>query len=74
MHIDNRGNNILIFGKGQAQTQGLDNTTLRAEAQYSSNFLRSNRKLCLSLHYNGSNSFLFLNAKKYNNSKQKILK
>ena len=63
MHIDNRGNNILIFGKGQAQTQGLDNTMLTAEAQYSSNFLRSNRKLCFSLHYNGSNSFLFVNAK-----------
>ena len=64
MHVDNRGNNILIFGKGQGQTQGLNNTALTAEAQYSSNFLRSNRKLCLSLHYNGSNSFLFLNAKK----------
>ena len=71
MHIDNNGNNILIFGKGQAQTQGLDNTMLTAEAQYSSSFLRSNRKLSLSLHYNGSNSFLFVNAKKIHQLKAK---
>ena len=35
-----------------------------AEAPYSINFSRSNRKFCLSLHYTGSNSFLFLNATK----------
>ena len=27
--------------------------------------------MCLSLHYNGSKSFLFVNVKKINNSKQK---
>ena len=43
-------------------TQGLDDTTLTAEAQYSISFLRSNRKFCLSLYYNGSNSFSFVNA------------
>ena len=37
---------------------------MTAEAQYSFNFSRSNRKFCLSLHYNGSNSFLFVNATK----------
>ena len=35
-----------------------------AEAQYSINFSRPNRKFCLSWHYNGSNSFSFVNAKK----------
>ena len=44
--------------------QGLDDTTLTAEAQYSINSSRSNRKFCLSLHYNGSTSFLFVNASK----------
>ena len=53
---------IYIFGKGP--TQGLDDTTLTAEAQYSITFSRSNSKLCLNLHYNGSNSFLFVNATK----------
>ena len=39
---------------------------LKAEAQYSINFSRSNRKFCFSLYYNGSNSFLFVNTtKKY---------
>ena len=62
VHIDNKKNGILILGKGP--TQGLDDTTLTAEAQYSINFSKSNRKFCLSLHYNGSNSFLFVNATK----------
>ena len=55
--------NILdILGKGS--TQGLDDTALTEEAQYSINFSRSIAKFCLSLHYNGSNSFLFVNATK----------
>ena len=73
MHIDNKKKDILILGIGP--TQGLDETTLTAEAQYSIIFSRSNRNFCLSLHCNGSNSVLFINATKtYINSKQKILK
>ena len=60
VHIDNKKKDILILGIGP--TQGLDDTTLTAEAQYSINFSKSNRKLCLSLHYNESNYFLFVNA------------
>ena len=71
VHINNKKKDVLILGKGP--TQGLDNTTLTAEAQYLINFSKSNRKF-LSLHYNGSNSFLFINATKYIDSKQKILK
>ena len=56
VHVDNKMNNILILGK--VPTQGLDDTTSTAEAQYS----RLNNIFCLSLHYNGSNSFLFVNA------------
>ena len=62
LHSDNKGKDILILGKGP--TQGLDDIKLSAEAQYSINFSRSNRKKNLSLHYNGSNSFLFVNATK----------
>ena len=58
VHIDNKQKDTLILGIGQ--TQGLDNTTLTAQAQYSINFSRSNRKFCLSLHYNGTDSFLFI--------------
>ena len=61
MHIDDKGKDTLIFGKGT--TQGL-NYILTAEAEYSINFTRTGIKFCLSLHYNGSNSFLFVNATK----------
>ena len=68
--IDNKDKDILVIGK--VLTQGLDDTTLTSEAKCSINFLRSQIKLCLSRHYNGSNRFLFF--KGYINSKQKILK
>ena len=51
-HIDNKKKDILILGFGPKQ--GLDDTMLTAEAQYLINFSRSNRKSCLSLHYNGN--------------------
>ena len=59
--IDNKGKDFLILGKGIRQ--GL-NHTLAAEAQCSINFTRPGIKSCFSLHYNGSNSFLFDNATK----------
>ena len=62
LHIGNRKIDILIPGMGP--TQKLDDTSLTAEAQYSINFSRSIRTFCLSLHYNGSSSFLFVNATK----------
>ena len=39
IHIDNKNKDILILGKGS--TQGSDNTTLTAEAEYCINFSRS---------------------------------
>ena len=62
MYTDNNKNNILILGKDP--TQGLEDTTITTEAEYSIDFPRSERKFCLSLHYNGSNNFLFVNATK----------
>ena len=62
VHANNKNKDVLILGKGQAQ--GLEDTTLTAEAEYSINFLRSERKFCISFHYNESNSFLFVNATK----------
>ena len=51
-----------LLAKGQ--TQGLDGITLTAEAKYPINFTQPNKRFVLSLHYNGSNSFLFVNATK----------
>ena len=53
---------ILTLGEGP--TQGLDDTTLTAEAKYPMNFTQPGKRFVLSLHYNGSNSFLFVNATK----------
>ena len=62
VHVDNERKDILILGKGP--TQGLDDTTLTAEVKYPINFTQSRKKIVLSLHYNGSNSFLFVKATK----------
>ena len=58
-HIDNKKKDILVLGKGS--TQGLEHT-LTAEKMYSINFTVTNKKFCLSLHYNGANSYLFVNG------------
>ena len=60
MYIDNDRKNILILADGP--TQGLDGTTFTTEAKYSINFTPSSKKCCLSLHYNGINSSLFVYA------------
>ena len=39
-------------------------TTLTAEAIYLINFTQPNKRFTLGLHYNESNSFLFVNATK----------
>ena len=58
-HIDNTKKDILVLGKGP--TQGLEHT-LTAEKRYSINFTVTKNKLCLSLHYNRANSYLFANG------------
>ena len=60
VHANNKTKNILILGEGI--TQGLDDTTLTAERKYSINFTVNRRKFCLSLHYNVTNSYLFVNG------------
>ena len=51
--------NILVLGKGP--TLGLEHT-LTAEKMYSINDIVTNKKFCLSLHYSGANSYLFVNG------------
>ena len=50
VHIDNKNKDILILGEGP--TQGLNDTTLTAEARYPINFTQPNKRFVLSLHYN----------------------
>ena len=58
-YIDNKKKDILVLGKGQ--TQGLEHT-LTTEKMYSINFTVTKKKFCLSFHYNGANSYLFVNG------------
>ena len=60
VHVDNKGKDILILGKGP--TQGLGEHSLTAEKMYSVNFSDNGDKYCLSLYYNGASSYLFLNG------------
>ena len=60
--IDNRKKGILILDKGP--TQGLEHA-LSAEQMHSINFAEQNKKFCLSLHYNGAKSYLFVNGKEF---------
>ena len=55
--IDNRKKDILTLGKGSTQGHALS-----AEKMYSINFTVTGNKFCLSLHYNGANSYLFVNG------------
>ena len=59
IHIDNKKKDILVLERGP--TQGLE-STLTAEKMYSINFTVIKKTFCLSLHYNGSNSYFFVNG------------
>ena len=59
-HVDNKGKDILILGIGP--TQGLGEHSWTAEKMYSINFSKDSTKFCLSWHYNGANSYLFVNG------------
>ena len=48
---------------GHAFIQKVNNTAIYGERSYSPNFSIENKVFCLSLHYNGDNSYLFVNGK-----------
>ena len=57
-HIDNKKKTLVL---GIGPTQRLEHT-LTAEKMHSINFTVTKEKFCLSLHYNGANSYLFVNG------------
>ena len=61
IHATNRANNIYVMGSGL--TQGIHNTTLYAEKNFYGNFTDLGKKFMLSLHYNGDDSYLFVNGR-----------
>ena len=60
--IGKRKKDILIIDKDP--TQGVEHT-LSAEKMYSINFTENNKTFCLSFHYNGANSYLFVNSREF---------
>ena len=62
-------NNVLVLGRDFIQ--GINDTTIYVEKLYSVNFTENNKKFCLSLHYNGDNSYLFVNGTEIHKFKTK---
>ena len=62
VHVANKNTSILVLGEGLIQISG---PTLYAENMYSVNFTEINKKFCLSLLYNGANSYLFVNGTEF---------
>ena len=69
VHVDNKKKDILILGEGP--THGLYDTTLTAEKKYSINFTEPRLKFCVPLHYNGANSYSFVNVTEIHKLKAK---
>ena len=61
VHATNRANHIYLMGTGL--TQGINDTTIYAEKNFYRNFKDFGKKFVLSLHYNGDNSYLFVNGR-----------
>ena len=60
-HANNKANNIYIMGKDYIQK--INDTTIYAEKMFYRNFTDPGHKFILSLHYNGDNSYLFVNGR-----------
>ena len=61
IHKTNRANHIYLMGTGL--TQGINDTTIYAEKNFYRNFKDPGKKFVLSLHYNGDDSYLFVNGR-----------
>ena len=61
IHATNRANHIYFMGT--EFVQGINDTTIYAEKKFYRNFTDPGKKFVLSLHYNGNNSYLFVNGR-----------
>ena len=61
VHVTNRANNIYVMGDGL--TQGIHDTKLYVEKNYWRNFTDPGKKFVISLHYNGDESYFFVNGR-----------
>ena len=68
-HSTNKTQPILVLGNGLIKN--IYDTTSYAEKMYSPNFTVDSKIFCFSLHYNGDNSYLFVNNKEFTKFKTK---
>ena len=68
-HATNETQSVLVLS--HRLIQKINDTTIYAEKMYSPNFTVDNKIFCLSLHYSGDNSYLFVNSKKVTKFKAK---
>ena len=61
VHATNRANHIYLMGEGL--TQGINDTTIYVEKNYYRNFTDPGKTFVLSSHYNGDDSYLFVNGR-----------
>ena len=61
VHATNRANSIYVMGDGL--TQVIHDTTLYVEKNYWKNFTDPGKKFIISLHYNGDESYFFVNGR-----------
>ena len=59
-HVNNKANNIYVMGKDYIKK--INDNTIYAEKMYYRNFTDPGKKFVLSLHYNGNNSYLYVNG------------
>ena len=62
IHKTNQTQSVLVLGHGLIQK--INDTTIYAGKMYSPNFTVDNKIFCLSLHYNGDNSYSFVNGRR----------
>ena len=60
VYVDNRKKYILILGKESRQV--VSDSIFTAEKEYATNFTEQHKKFCLSLHFNGVDSYIFVNG------------
>ena len=61
-HANNKIKDVLVLGRGLIQK--IDDTTIYEEKMYSPNFTVANKTFYLNLHYNGNDTYLFINDEK----------
>ena len=60
-HANNKANNIYVMGKDYITK--INDTTIYTEKMFYRNFTDPGKKSILILHYNGDNSYLFVNGR-----------